>query len=94
MSEFFGILMLDGNDGSRRAQCHGLPASLLTHIERKTEAVWKSIDELQKAMEEFPPAQRSGPEWGGDRELSKRFMELMKRLGDIRHHWDRGMHGG
>jgi hypothetical protein len=85
MSEFFGILMLDGNDGSRRAQCHGLPASLLAHIERKTEAVWKSIGDLQKAMEEaVPPAQRSGPEWGGDGELSKRFMELMKRLGDIR----------
>jgi hypothetical protein len=64
VSEFFGILMLDDNDGSRRAQCHGLPASLLAHIERKTEAVWKSIDELQKAMEEFPPAQRSGPEMG------------------------------
>jgi hypothetical protein len=81
MSEFFGILMLDGNDGSRRAQCRGLPASLLAHIERKTEAVWKSMDELQKAMEEaVPPAQ----EWGGDGELSKRFMELMKRLGDIR----------
>jgi hypothetical protein len=33
-----GIPMLDGNEGSRRrAQCHGLPASLLAHIERKTE---------------------------------------------------------
>jgi hypothetical protein len=33
-----GISMLDGNEGSRRrAQCHGLPASLLAHIERKTE---------------------------------------------------------
>jgi hypothetical protein len=93
MSEFFGILMLDGNDG-RRAQCHGLPASLLAHIERKTEEVWKSMDDLQKAMEAIPTAQRSDPEWGGDREHSKRFMELMKRLGDIRHHWDRGMHGG
>jgi hypothetical protein len=31
-----GIPMLDGNEGSRRrAQCHGLPASLLAHIERK-----------------------------------------------------------
>jgi hypothetical protein len=79
-----GIPMLDGNEGSRRrAQCHGLPPSLLAHIERKTEEVWRSIDDLQKAMEAVPPADRSGPEWGGDGELSKRFIELMKRLGDI-----------
>ena len=37
------------------------------------------------AVESVPPAQRSGPEWGGDREHSKRFAELVKRLGDIRH---------
>jgi hypothetical protein len=81
-----GITMLDGYGGSgRRAQYHGLPASLLAHIERKTEDVWKSIDDLQKAVESVPPAQRSGPEWGGDREHSKRFAELVKRLGDIRH---------
>ena len=85
MSEFFGMLVLDGNDGSRRAQSHGLPASLLAHIERKAEDVWKSIDDLQKAVEAVPPAQRSGPEWGEDREHSKRFVELVKRLGDIRH---------
>jgi hypothetical protein len=66
-------------------QYHGLPASLLAHIERKTEDVWKSIDDLQKAVEAVPPAQRSGPEWGEDREHSKRFAELVKRLGDIRH---------
>jgi hypothetical protein len=36
-------------------------------------------------MEAVPPADRSGPEWGGDGELSKRFIELMKRLGDIGH---------
>ena len=84
-----GIPMLDGNEGSRRrAQCHGLPASLLAHIERKTEEVWKSIDDLQKAVEAVPPAQRSGPGWGGDGEHSRRFMELTKLLGDIRHHWD------
>ena len=62
-----GITMLDGYGGSgRRAQYHGLPASLL-------------------AVESVPPAQRSGPEWGEDREHSKRFAELVKRLGDIRH---------
>jgi hypothetical protein len=88
MSEFFGIPMLDGNDGTRRSRCHGLPASLLAHIERKTEEVWKSIDDLQKAIDAVPPARRSGPEWGGGGEHSKRFMELTKRLGDIRDHWD------
>jgi hypothetical protein len=36
-------------------------------------------------MEAVPHADRSGPEWGGDGELSKRFIELMKRLGDIGH---------
>ena len=88
MSEFFGMLVLDGNDGSRRAQSHGLPASLLAHIERKTEEVWKSIDDLQKAIDAVPPPQGSGSEWGGGGEHSKRFMELTERLGDIRHHWD------
>jgi hypothetical protein len=29
--------------------------------------------------------ERPGPEWDTDRELSKHFLELMKRLGDIRH---------
>jgi hypothetical protein len=56
--------------------------ALFAHIEQKTDEVWKSIDDLQKAMEAVPPADRSGPEWGGDGELSKRFIELMKRLGD------------
>jgi hypothetical protein len=61
-----GIPMLDGNEGSRRrAQCHGLPASLLAHIERKTEEVWRSIDDLQKAVEAVPPAQQSCPKWAG-----------------------------
>jgi hypothetical protein len=47
-----GIPMLDRSEGSgRRAQCHGLPASLLAHIERKTEEVWRSIDDLQRAVE-------------------------------------------
>ena len=64
-----GIPMLDGNKGSRRrAQCHGLPASLLAHIERKTEEVWRSIDDLQKAVEAVPPAQQYVPS-GPDTEL-------------------------
>ena len=71
-----GIPMLDGNEGSR-AQCHGLPASLLAHIERKTEEVWRSIDDLQKAVEAIPPAR---PKWTGHG-----VAELVKRLGDIRH---------
>ena len=76
-----GIPMLDGNEGSRRlAQCHGLPASLLAHIERKTEEVWRSIDDLQKAVEAVPPAQQSCPKWAGHG-----VAELVKRLGDIRH---------
>jgi hypothetical protein len=57
----------------------------------KTDEVWKSIDDLQKAMEAVPPADRSGPEWGGDGELSKRFIELMKRLGDIGHQFRLGL---
>jgi hypothetical protein len=76
-----GISMLNGSEASHhRAQGQGLPASLLAHIERKTEEVWKSIDDLQKAVQAVPPAQRSGREWGGDG-----VTELVKRLGDIRH---------
>ena len=76
-----GIPMLDRSEGSgRRAQCHGLPASLLAHIERKTEEVWKSIDDLQKAVEAVPPAQQSCPKWAGHG-----VAELVKCLGDIRH---------
>ena len=76
-----GIPMLDCSEGSgRRAQCHGLPASLLAHIERKTEEVWKSIDDLQKAVEAVPPAQQSCPKWAG-----QGVAELVKCLGDIRH---------
>ena len=52
--------------------------ALFAHIEQKSDEVWKSIDDLQKAMEAVPHADRSGPEWGGDGELSKRFIELMK----------------
>src|SRR6202047_3110926 len=42
-------------------------------------------------MEAVPHADRSGPEWGGDGELSKRFIELMKRLGDIGHQFRLGL---
>jgi carbon monoxide dehydrogenase subunit G len=31
----------------------------LAHIERKTEEVWRSIDDLQKAVEAIPPAEQS-----------------------------------
>jgi hypothetical protein len=48
--------------------------ALFAHIEQKSDEVWKSIDDLQKAMEAVPHADRSGPEWGGDGELSKRFI--------------------
>ena len=65
--------------------------ALFAHIEQKTDEVWTSIDDLQKAMEAVPPADRSGPEWGTDGELSKRFLELMKRLGDIRHQFQLGL---
>ena len=76
-----GIPMLDCSEGSgRRAQCHGLPASLLAHIERKTEEVWRSIDDLQKAVEAVRPAQQSCPKWA-----RHGVAELVKRLGDIRH---------
>ena len=35
--------------------------ALFAHIEQKTDEVWKSIDDLQKAMEAVPPADRSVP---------------------------------
>jgi hypothetical protein len=66
--------------------------ALFAHIEQKSDEVWKSIDDLQKAMEAVPHADQSGPEWGGDGELSKRFIELMKRLGDIGHQFRLGYH--
>jgi hypothetical protein len=76
-----GIPMLDGSEGSgHRAQCHELPASLLAHIGRKTDEVWRSIDDLQKAMEAIPRAKQSCPKWAGHG-----VAELMKRLGDICH---------
>ena len=65
--------------------------ALFAHIEQKSDEVWKSIDDLQKALEAVPHADRSGPEWGGDGELSKRFIELMKRLGDIGHQFRLGL---
>jgi hypothetical protein len=68
-----------------------LRRALFAHIEQKSEEVWKSIEDLQKAMEAVPPAPRSGPECGRDGDLSKRFIELMKRLGDIGHQFHLGL---
>jgi hypothetical protein len=45
----------------------------------------------QRAMEAVATAKRSGPEWDTDEELSKRFLELIKRLGDIRHQFQLGL---
>jgi hypothetical protein len=59
--------------------------ALFVHIEQKTDELWRSIDDLQKALEAVPAAERSGPGWGKNGELSKRFIELMKRLGELSH---------
>jgi len=61
------------------------------HIEHKADEVWKSIDDLQRAMEAVPIAERSGPESDTDAELSKRFLELINRLGDIRRQFHLGL---
>ena len=42
-------------------------------------------------MEAVPIAERSGPESDTDAELSKRFLELINRLGDIRHQFQLGL---
>jgi hypothetical protein len=68
-----------------------LRRSLFTHIEHKADEVWKSIDDLQRAMEAVPIAERSGPESDTDAELSKRFLELINRLGDIRNQFHLGL---
>ena len=68
-----------------------LRRSFLTHIEHKADEVWKSIDDLQRAMEAVPIAERSGPESDTDAELSKRFLELINRLGDIRRQFHLGL---
>ena len=67
-----------------------LRRSFFAHIEHKADEVWKSIDDLQRAMEAVPTAERPDPEWA-DGELSKRFLGLMKRLGDIRHQLQLGL---
>jgi hypothetical protein len=54
-------------------------------LSRKLMTLWKSIDDFQKALEAVPTAERSGPEWDRDGVLSKRFIELIKRLGDLGH---------
>jgi hypothetical protein len=63
-----------------------LRRALFAHIEQKTDALRKSIDDLQKALEAVPTAERSG-----HRELSKQFIELMKRLGDLGHQFRLGL---
>ena len=68
-----------------------LRRSFITHIEHKADEVWKSIDDLQRAMEAVPIAERSGPGADTDAELSKRFLELISRLGDIRRHFHLGL---
>jgi len=68
-----------------------LRRSFFAHIEHKADEVWKSIDDLQRAMEAVPIAERSGPESNTDAELSKRFLELINRLGDIRRQFHLGL---
>ena len=68
-----------------------LRSSFFAHIEHKADEVWKSIDDLQRAMEAVPIAERSDPESDTDAELSKRFLELINRLGDIRHQFQLGL---
>jgi len=68
-----------------------LRRSFFAHIEHKADEVWKSIDDLQRAMEAVPIVERSGPESDTDAELSKRFLELINRLGDIRRQFHLGL---
>jgi hypothetical protein len=68
-----------------------LRRSFFAHIEHKADEVWKSIDDLQKAMETAPTAERSGPECDTNEKLSKRFLVLMKRLADIRYQFQLGL---
>ena len=68
-----------------------LRRSFFTHIEHKADEVWKSIDDLQRAMEAVPIAERSSPESDTDAELSKRFLELINRLGEIRRQFHLGL---
>jgi hypothetical protein len=68
-----------------------LRRALFAHIEQKTDELWKSIDDLQKALEAVPTPELSGPEWGRDGKLSERFIELMKRLGDLGHQFRLGL---
>ena len=42
-------------------------------------------------MEAVPIAERSGPGTDTDAELSKRFLELINRLGDIRRQFQLGL---
>jgi hypothetical protein len=68
-----------------------LRRALFARIEQKTDELWKSIDDLENALEAVPTAERSGPGWGKNGELSKRLIELMKRLGDLSHQFRLGL---
>ena len=68
-----------------------LRRSFFAHIEHKADEVWKSIDDLQRAMEAVPIPERSGPESDTDAELSKRFLELINRFGEIRRQFHLGL---
>ena len=50
---------------------------------RAHEANKAAAKDLQEAMEAVSTAERSGPDCGGDGELSEGFIELIKRLGDV-----------
>jgi hypothetical protein len=54
IGDLIGETTMSGEEKFRR--------SLFAHIEHKADEVWKSIDDLQKAMEAVPTAERSGPE--------------------------------
>jgi hypothetical protein len=73
-----GPVEMDEEERLRRA--------LFAHIEQKTDELWKSIDDLQKALEAVPTSERAG-----EGNLSKRFIELMKRLGDLGHQFQLGL---
>jgi len=80
----YGAVEMDEEERLRRA--------LFAHIEQKTDDLWKSIDDLQKALEAVPTTEQSAPrECGRDGELPKRFIELMKRLGDLGHQFRLGL---
>jgi hypothetical protein len=54
--------------------------ALLERMQQQTAEVNKAMDDLQKAMEAVPSAERTGPEWDA---FSAQFVELMKRQGEL-----------